>query len=584
VPTTTYGSAATNLPIVPWLVGDTTGNAGAAGSFNTFISYVADGTGNGPGFVALAPSNFVNTITDGAIATDNVRLANATGSPISVNTGATVNSLLLTTDGGVNGTGVLTIASGAIGVSGIATNVTIANNVSFGAANNREAVITVGIVAGGAGSLTFSGAISTSGGLTKSGGGNLILTASNTYTGPTSIYGSGGNGTLTISSDSNLGTPPANPTPDSIRMNGGNLNVTANATLSANRGLTLFGNGTITTSNTVVYNGAITDNGTGKTLTKSGAGTLILGGAGSSIGSVSILNGAVLLGANNALGANVNLQLGSTTAANVKVLDLANATAPTAAFSQTVSNLSTIASDTSLGNDIITNSFAAGPVVTFTVNNAAANTFGGNVSGKLNLTKSNIGTLTLSGSNSYTGLTTVNSGTLVLTGSNAHNPVLNLGGADIRGGRVILDYTGGGTPVVAVRAALKDSFGTGFATGQIHSGTADAHKGLGFADDGSKVSIAYTFFGDSNLDGMVTSADFVPIALNFNNATQKWTDADFNYDDVVNALDFNAFVTNFGSALPAPVPASLGTLVPEPLSLGGVSILLLSIKRRRKSY
>ena len=581
-PATTYSAAATNLPIVPWIVADSNQNQG---SFNSFASYIVDAGGNGPGFVTLQTSNFIGTAGDGTITTNNVRLTNAAGSPLTLNSSTQLNSLLITSDGGISGTGVLTIASGLIGASG-STGATIANDVHFGTNNTREAVVVVS-----SGSLTFSGAISTSGGLTKAGGGNLVLSGANSYSGTTSIYGTGGNGTLTIATDSNLGTAPSVPTANSIVINGSVLSISSPTTINANRGLTMTGNATISTDSTVTYNGTITDNNGAKTLTKLGAGRLILGGTGSNFGSFSIITGTVNLAANNTLGSNVNLLLGSASTTTTRVLDLANGAAPTAAFNQTVSSLSTLipvpgtAADTTPQNDIITNSFS-GSTPTFTVNNATANTWPGVISGNLNLAKSSTGTLTLTGTTTYTGLTTVNAGALVLA-NGAQAPVLTGGGADIRGGRVVFDYSNGGTdPLATVRPILATGYSNNFATGQIKSSTATTNKGLGFSDDtaNSRLSVAYTYFGDANLDGVVSTSDFAAMALHFGASTQKWTDGDFNYDGVVNALDFNAIATNFGSPV-LTAPPALGTLVPEPASLMllGLSASFLGRRRRPKT-
>ena len=70
------------------------------------------------------------------------------------------------------------------------------------------------------------------------------------------------------------------------------------------------------------------------------------------------------------------------------------------------------------------------------------------------LTKTGLGTLTLDAANTYTGLTTVEAGTLKLVGTTtapkAWNPVLNVGGSDIQGGKMVFDYTGGTTPASTI--------------------------------------------------------------------------------------------------------------------------------------
>ena len=73
--------------------------------------------------------------------------------------------------------------------------------------------------------------------------------------------------------------------------------------------------------------------------------------------------------------------------------------------------------------------------------------------------------------------------------------------------------------------------------------------------------------------------DFNALATNFGAASGGfWSQGDFNYDGIVNTADFTAMVLNFGQVLPAP---TLGTLVPEPSC---AAILLcggLVLRRRR---
>ena len=136
-------------------------------------------------------------------------------------------------------------------------------------------------------------------------------------------------------------------------------------------------------------------------------------------------------------------------------------------------------------------------------------------------------------------------GTLKLTGPGAMAPVLSTGGgADISGGKLVLDYSvGGGGPAIhsQVNTILTAGFGqpTKFSTGQLRtSNTPDPSKGLGWNDDtvNSKITVAYTYYGDANLDGAVTISDFNTLASHFG-TSGPWGLGDFNYDGVVNLLD-----------------------------------------------
>ena len=154
----------------------------------------------------------------------------------------------------------------------------------------------VNVVADGL--LTLGGVISGTGGLSKSGGGQLTLSAANPFGGPVTITG----GRLAISSDSNLGATPAGPTPGWITIDGGALRSTASLTLNANRGIALgptagSGTGTFTVNSgtTLTYGGIIADNsGTGG-LSKNGFGSLTMFGPNTYTGPTVIQNGTVTL-------------------------------------------------------------------------------------------------------------------------------------------------------------------------------------------------------------------------------------------------------------------------------------------------
>src|SRR4029078_11573326 len=129
-------------------------------------------------------------------------------------------------------------------------------------------------------------------------------------------------------------------------------------------------------------------------------------------------------------------------------------------------------------------------------------------------TKIGTGTLTFTGANTYTGLTTVQNGDLVL-GPNAQNGVLNLGGPDVRGGKLVFDYNGGTSPTGQVQSILAGEYGNKFASGRIPTSRAPhSHKGIGYSDNTgtSKLTVAYTYYGDADLSLKVDSDDFAALS------------------------------------------------------------------------
>jgi autotransporter-associated beta strand protein len=212
----------------------------------------------------------------------------------------------------------------------------------------------------------------------------------------------------------------------------------------------------------------------------------------------------------------------------------------------------------------------------------------GNTSGTFRPTlikKVGNGTLTLTGTNTYTGATTVQAGVLEL-GPNAHAPVLTGGGAILNGGKLLMNYTGT-SPQAAIVADLTANATTGFLAGKVRTtNTLDNTKAIGWLDNGSTFSAKYTYKGDIDLDGAVTSIDFNAFVAGYGTTTgATWGQGDNNYDGKVNTTDFNYLAGNFGGApIPAPVAASdLGSVVPEPASLGLIACGVAMSMRRRRS-
>jgi autotransporter-associated beta strand protein len=325
--------------------------------------------------------------------------------------------------------------------------------------------------------------------LTKTGTGVLRLGGSNSYSGNTIIN----RGTLSISADNNLGSVPASFNANALQFgsqssNGGALRVTADVSLAANRGITLFSNaGTIdATGGNLTIGGPIANSGFRLTVT--GANTITLAGGLSGTGDVLKQgSGTVRFTTANSFGSTNNLfadkgnievaasgALGTTNGTTTGLVNLgASNSAPagdislliTAAgvtvanpidsrFFTGVSGGKTIGGANSSGtasytggltlHDNTTLSAAAGGLVTFgaaivtgvagspTVGEAVntAPPTGGFGTGPgllINTSSTDGGIVELTGASTYTGDTVVNSGTLQFNGSFSSASTIRLG-------------------------------------------------------------------------------------------------------------------------------------------------------------
>lgn len=159
-------AGATNISILPYAIGDIT----ASGAGSTFVTY--DASGVRPLSTA---TEYAADLASGA--DTNARLTAATA-----NAGNTVNALAIAAGGSVTGAGTLNITSGAILNTSTTGSIGLDNTVAFGAAEGHI------FSSGSTAVLTVDGRLTGSGGLTKSGPGQLTLTNDNSgLTGPLTL-------------------------------------------------------------------------------------------------------------------------------------------------------------------------------------------------------------------------------------------------------------------------------------------------------------------------------------------------------------------------------------------------------------
>ena len=304
-----------------------------------------------------------------------------------------------------------------------------------------------------ANNVSFDGVISGSGSITKTGAGTLILSGTNTYSGGTTISA----GTLSIGSDTNIGSGT------NTIGNKGTLLLSGNGTYTND--WTLSGAGSaIATDNNNTLSGVLSGNGG---LTKTGTGTLTLTGNNAYTGSTTISDGTLkgniasgtdLSIADSAIydGDNKARSVGGLNGAG-KILNTNGLTVQSGDFAGIIDNSNTsllkngAGTLTLTGNNAYTGSttisegtlkgnIASGTDLSIVDNatydgdnkarsvgglNGGGNilntdgltvqsgTFGGVIgNSNTSLIKTGAGTLTLTGTNAYTGSTTISEGTL----------------------------------------------------------------------------------------------------------------------------------------------------------------------------
>ena len=494
------------------------------------------------------------------------------------------------------------------------------------------------IVASGA-AVTLAGPLTgpSAAGMTKTGAGTLVLSGNNTYAGTTTVSagtllaenttGSAtGTGAVTVSAATLGGTGfingPVTLTGDSTLTSTGTL--TINSTLTVQGLANQLSNGTVNTSDDVTIDpgavfiingtlqiaptGTINVTGTFTAGAASQAGTFNLN-AGGTANVTGGLNGtgagAATLAAGSTFNATGATSMTGWTNATLNTNVNLNGGALGASGTVTVGNGATLRAGNVTANSFQVNSgsatmttLAGANPATSTVSVAAGQTLG--VSRNI----TNVNTLTVDGTATLHSLSTEGTASetsivrsLVMNKDGGGKP---LGMLDLKTGNLVVDYTGGSSPLVEVANLVKSGAnfdpgtgnlrwnGTGITSSAIPSGPDPMLYAVGVREAvdagsfemptltnlegvtlGSKAVVAkYTWIGDVNLDGKVDQNDYdvMDYYQVFGTGGEAfgagWWTGDLNGDGKLNQDDYDLAdygqVFQDGSTLGrAPEPATL---------------------------
>ena len=269
-------------------------------------------------------------------------------------------------------------------------------------------------------SLGESGVLSGVGGFMLGGGGRLVLSASNSYSGGTEIN----NGTLTVYADSNLGNTSGGVTID------GAGTLESGSSFSTARSIALTGVASaimVDPGVTLTQTGVMSGDG----LLKSGSGTLVLAGANSYSGATDVTVGTVQVNSALGLGNTSGVTVNAGAALDLRAAVAANSVGLTGSgINGTGALLTGGTSAASLSGPVTLN----GNTVIGVTNANGSLTLSGPISGLSNLTTVGAGTLVLTNStNNFAGVIALNGGTLSVDSDgelgNAANTLTFNGGA-----------------------------------------------------------------------------------------------------------------------------------------------------------
>jgi autotransporter-associated beta strand protein len=272
-----------------------------------------------------------------------------------------------------------------------------------------------------------------------------------------------------------------------------------------------------------------------------------------------------------------------------------------------------IAAPVTLGSDLAAN--IAGDLLTIS----------GPMDGPYGVTKTGAGKLEINGTATYTGTTHVVNGELSLGAAQTLGAVvidssalvtlvdgatqissLEIAGGssapeaklDIMSNALIIDYSGGSSPLAEIEALIIKGYnggdwaGNGITSSVLFDITAEAigvidnttflGGGLGeFAGRSigmETVLVRKVIAGDIDMSGEVNAADYFYIDFNLDTAGGGWGAGDLDYSGETNSADYFYIDFNLGMS----EGASMGTSIPEPATLVLLTLGGLAVVRRRR--
>jgi hypothetical protein len=138
----------------------------------------------------------------------------------------------------------------------------------------------------------------------------------------------------------------------------------------------------------------------------------------------------------------------------------------------------------------------------------------------------------------------------------------------------------GGSNYTGIGVTYNDKAAAGLPSAPLYTSFDGETVGL------NDVLVKYTYFGDADLDGQVTSNDYFQIDTGFLASKTGWINGDFDYSGEINSNDYflidSAFLSQTGTLVPAGASVSDLTAVPEPGAIGVIGLAAVWGSRCRK--